>query len=191
MDAPTRMRRIVATLCALLALGIGIDAGWLQAKALLAQWLLREAWAARDLDGAPPPWPWADTRPVARLRVPAHAIDQIVLAGDAGRTLAFAPGWAESSGIPGASGTVILSAHRDTHFAFLRHVARGDTVELEAAGGTRRYAVVGTAVVDARTMRVALGDDDALLLVTCWPFDTLVAGGPLRYVVQARPLDRI
>jgi sortase A len=29
----------------------------------------------------------------------------------------------------------------------------------------------------------------ALVLLTCWPFDALVPGGPLRYVVTGRASD--
>lgn len=69
------------------------SAAYLHAKAWLAQVLLAEAWAATLADGTPhKPWPWADTAPVARLQVPALGVDQIVLAGVSGRSLAFGPG---------------------------------------------------------------------------------------------------
>src|SRR5512134_469774 len=95
--------------------------GWIYAKALLAQHMLQHAWA-RTLAGEREvrPWPWADTWPVARLRVPVHGIDLIVLDGVSGRTLAFGPGHAGGSAPPGAPGTAIISGHRDTHFRFLQ-----------------------------------------------------------------------
>lgn len=171
-------------------MSLALDAGWLHAKAWLAQQLLHAAWANTQSDGdAHKPWPWADTAPVARLRVAALDIDQIVLAGDAGRTLAFAPGWAEASSVPGSHGTVVVSGHRDTHFAFLRELRIGDELRLDAANDARRYRVTATRIADTRHEAVALNDhDDALLLVTCWPFDALAAGGPLRFVVRAEPL---
>lgn len=164
------------------------------AKAALAQQLLEHAWSARVADGgAHRPWPWADTHPVARLRVPRLQLTQIVLAGDAGRPLAFGPGWAEASAAPGTPGTTIISGHRDSHFRWLRDLRDGDVVELESAragasgtGDVTAYRVVAREVVDSRTQRLAT-TDDALVLVTCWPFDALAPGGPLRYTVTLLP----
>jgi sortase A len=187
-SAANVMRRFGAWLLALLALGLVVDAGWLHAKAWLAQVLLQDAWTqTRAMQLPQQPWPWADTHPVARLRVAAHDVDQIVLAGDAGRTLAFGPGWAEASAAPGQVGTSVISGHRDTHFAFLQALAPGDAIELDSPQGTRRYRVSSLRVADTRREALALDAGDALFLVTCWPFDALVAGGPLRYVVRADP----
>jgi sortase (surface protein transpeptidase) len=41
-------------------------------------------------------------------------------------------------------------------------------------------------VVDSRSTRIALRSDvPRLTLVTCYPFDAIEPGGPLRYVVTA------
>lgn len=187
-DASRRRRRVARLLLiAAAALLLG-QAGYLQAKALLAQVLLENAWQRSDAGRTPAkPWPWADTRPVARLQVAALDVDLIVLAGDSGRTLAFGPAWNEASALPGHAGASIVSGHRDTHFAFLRDLQIGEPVEIERAGLRLHYRVRATRVVDARTTRLAAGidGDERLLLVTCYPFDAWVAGGPLRYVVEA------
>ncbi|HET6603433.1 MAG TPA: class GN sortase [Xanthomonadaceae bacterium] len=204
MDAPTRparprrgsTRRARAALAAVLALAaalVAAEPAWLHAKATLAQILLRSAWADTLVRGDPiAPWPWADTHPVARLRVPRLGVDQIVLAGDSGRTLAFGPGWAEASAAPGNDrGTIVISGHRDTHFAFLRSLAGDETITLQSQGSVREYRVVSRQVVDARDTGIALeAGTDHLVLVTCWPFDAPTAGGPLRYVVTAQALER-
>jgi sortase A len=185
-----RMRRIAASLLVLTAATLALDASYLHAKAWLAQRLLRDAWAATQAEGGEHrPWAWADTHPVARLQVPAQGIDQIVLAGDSGRTLAFGPGWAESSARPGMHGTPVISGHRDTHFGFLRTLQPGDEILLQGIEGEARYLVASTRVADARKETLRLDDEDALLLVTCWPFDAVAAGGPLRYVVRAERTD--
>ena len=50
----------------------------------------------------------------------------------------------------------------------------------------RDYEVVERQVIDARSARLAPGTDRAVLtLVTCYPFDAVVPGGPLRYLVFA------
>ena len=177
---------IVALLgCGIWVLGHGV---WIYAKAGLAQRLLQRAWA-RTLAGesAVKPWPWADTWPVARLQLPAHGVDLVVLDGVSGRTLAFGPGHMPGTPLPGRAGVAVIAGHRDTHFRFLRDVQAGDDIVVEAPGRPRaRFRVRERAVVDARTAVVA-GVDDAreLVLVTCYPFDALRPGGPLRYLVLA------
>ena len=52
------------------------------------------------------------------------------------------------------------------------------------AGG--RYIVRELAVVDARRAVIRNDTDvDHLVLLTCYPFDAITPGGPLRYVVAA------
>ena len=162
---------------------------WIYAKASLAQVLLRRAWA-RTVQGGKEvrPWPWADTWPVARLRAPAAGQDFIVLAGASGRTLAFGPGHLDGTARPGQPGNCVLSAHRDTQFAFLRKLERGDRLEIETPEGRRHvYRVFDRRVAHKRQTGI-LEDtpEPTLTLVTCYPFDAVAPGGPLRYVVQAR-----
>jgi sortase A len=117
---PSSLATLVACLFAVGLWQVG-EGSWIYAKARLAQLLLERAWT-RTLAGETQvrPWPWADTWPVARLTVPAKSIDLVVLNGAYGRTLAFGPGYAESSAWPGSAGTTIVTGHRDTHFRFLR-----------------------------------------------------------------------
>ncbi len=161
---------------------------WIHAKAWLAQVLLEGAWTATLAGaGSVRPWPWADTWPVARLESEAHDVRLLVLAGSTGRTLAFGPGHQDGSAVPGAPGTVIIGGHRDTHFRFLRDLAPGDRLRLQSASGAwSEYRVVGATVADIRHHRLALDPGNPMLtLVTCYPFDALRPGGPLRYVVEA------
>lgn len=164
------------------------DGSWIYAKARLAQFLLQRAWS-RTLAGeaSVKPWPWADTWPVARLTVPSKSIDLIVLNGAYGRTLAFGPGYAESSAFPATLGTTILTGHRDTHFRFMRKLEVGDELILHAPKGrVARYRVRDRYVASEADARIALqADQVTLVLVTCYPFDSLIPGGPLRYVVTA------
>jgi sortase A len=181
-------RRLVALFGGLLALGGFGQAGYIHAKAELAQVLMHGAWQRTLARGTPVrPWPWADTVPVARLMVPRLHVDQIVLSGASGRTLAFGPGWSSASARPGTAGGAIVSGHRDTHFAFLRELVVGDRVWLETETGRFAYSIERFDVVDSRDTRLSVAGDDARLsLVTCYPFDALTPGGPLRYVASAR-----
>lgn len=166
-----------------------VHASYMQAKAALAQILLEYAWRQQLESGiAVKPWPWADTAPVARLQVRRLGISEIILRGDSGRTLAFGPGWAESSSAPGEPGPSIVSAHRDTHFSFLRQLAIGDMIHIQGSRSSRNYEVASLHVADSRQDDLSWAtDSDTLILVTCFPFDSIDAGGPLRFVVTAVP----
>lgn len=167
-------------------------AAWIDLKAVVAQHLISFAWSQSKAPGAPVrPWPWSDTWPVARLRIPAHGKDLYVLAGASGHALAFGPGLELASAMPGEPGVSVIGGHRDTHFAFLRHLRLGTIVEVERPGGQRiEYRVTSRYVVDAsrETLPLQQGLQTQLLLVTCYPFDAIRAGGNLRYVVSARPV---
>src|SRR6266852_1016751 len=186
----TKQRLLAIAIVSLLAVGVWqtTHALWIPAKARLAQRLLHRAWA-RTLAGESEvkPWPWADTWPMARLRVPAHGVDLIVLDGVSGRTLAFGPGHASASAAPGEPGTAIVTGHRDTHFRFLERVKPGDEVVVEVPGRPpSRFRVRQMSVVDSRTAVIASAEPSAsLALLTCYPFHALAPGGPLRYVVLA------
>jgi sortase A len=160
---------------------------WIPTKAALGQVLLEASWArvlAGDAEARP--WPWADLAPVARLRVPAHRVDQIVLTGAQGASLAWGPGHVDGTAPPGTGGNVALAGHRDTHFRFLEDLAIGEEVLLETPAGPVRYRVVGSEIVDRDDTRLLEPTaDDTLTLITCYPFDALVPGGRLRYVVRA------
>ena len=166
---------------------------YIHVKAILAQYLLQSAWE-ETLTGesAVKPWPWADTWPVARLIVPGLAVDQIVLAGASGRTLAFAPGHLDGSPLPGKAGNSIISAHRDTHFEFLRELEVGDALQVQTSDGkSYSYQIKETRIVDIRRAMLPDPHYAALLtLVTCFPFDDFIPGGPLRYVVIGEMIEK-
>jgi sortase A len=119
---------------------------------------------------------------------PDRGVDLFVLAGDRGNSLAFGPGHLSRSAAPGSAGVSIIGGHRDTHFAFLERVTPGETLWLmDLAGRTHRYRVEATRIADIRRGPLIAGGD-GLILVTCFPFDALRPGGPLRFLVIARPV---
>jgi len=165
------------------------QSAYIPAKAWLAQELMQRAWdktSATGVDVAP--WPWADMVPVARLHAQSGRIDLIVLSGSTGRTLAFAPGHIEASARPGETGNTVIAGHRDTHFAFLKDLELGDSLWLERPDGERLiYEVIDLDVVDSRRGSIALDTPETFLtLVTCYPFDAINPGGPMRFVVTLR-----
>ena len=186
-------RQLLVLLLALAGVQQLAGAGLIKAKAWLAPVLIERAWAASLRNPGEPvkPWPWADTWPVARLRVPAEGIDLLVLEGDSGNALAFGPGRALASATLGSAGLAVIGGHRDTHFQFLQYLRTGRRLELQLADGSwRSYRVAHTAVADTRIQSLTQNDvQEMLLLVTCYPFDALLANGPLRYVVTALPAE--
>jgi len=161
---------------------------WIYVKAQVAQYLLQQAWVQTvDGDHHVHPWPWADTWPVARLQAPSHRQSLIVLSGANGRTLAFGPALVNEALHKNASGTIVISGHRDTYFRFLRRLRKGDALIFEQVGRTHRhYRVDDVQIIDSRTTSIINDPErDQLVLVTCYPFDAMVPGGPLRYVVIA------
>jgi sortase A len=169
------------------------SAGLINAKAWLAPLLVERAWRETLTAGGAHtrPWPWADTWPVARLLAPTQGADLLVLAGDSGQALAFGPGHVTQSAPLGGGGLAVVGGHRDTHFAFLERLEPGELLRLQLPGGAwRHYRVVGSRVADARSEALSTGEEvEQLMLVTCYPFDAIRPGGPLRYVVEAEPLE--
>lgn len=173
----------IAAFFSLLALA---QACWIPAKAELAQWLIERNWK-QSLAGnhGSRPWPWADTQASAVLSVPRHRIRQVILEGNSGRNLAFGPVFVDGS-LNG--GDHVISGHRDTHFRFLQSLRTGDLIQLTTTRSTRWFEVRYMEVVDSRRVELVIEPgQDRLSLVTCYPFDSLRAGGPLRYVVTALP----
>ena len=172
-------------------------AGWIQGKAVIAQQLLNHSWnktlndtKKHQADNAiHKPWPWADTWPVAKLLVPQHNIEQIVLAGDSGNSLAFGPGYSFASATPNSAGTTVISAHRDTHFRFLKKLKINEMIYLQTTDKTMPYQIYDMQIVNSKTFKLQpVSDRQTLVLVTCYPFNSLTSGGSLRYLVYAATL---
>jgi sortase A len=168
----------------LLLLGQG---AYIHAKALVAQVLLERAFARTIAGGHNvKPWPWADTWPVARIEIKRLHADAIVLAGSSGQALAFGPGHVELTPDAGERGIAVYSAHRDTHFRFLKDVIVGDEIDVTRNDGNAfRYRVDGSSVVRFDASGIdPLSNVYELVLSTCWPFDSVISG-PDRYILHA------
>lgn len=165
---------------------------YIHAKALLAQVLLERAFSETIATGRETkPWSWADTWPVARIEVKRLHASAIVLAGSSGQALAFGPGHVELTPDAGEQGTAVYSAHRDTHFRFLRDVVVGDEIDVTRSDGRMfRYLADASSVVRFDASGISpLSDDYELVLSTCWPFDALTPG-PDRYLLHATMIGR-
>jgi sortase A len=184
-------RRSLLNLLSALCLGLSLflfgQSAWIFAKAQLAQVLLERAFSQSIASGVRvKAWNWADTWPVARLEISRIQASAIVLHGSSGEALAFGPALLNETSRIGERGTAVISAHRDTHFAFLKGVVAGDRISITRDDGlVFTYSVTGTWIADWNKSgidRHASGFN--LVLSTCYPFGAITPG-PLRYLVHA------
>lgn len=167
---------------------------YLHAKAELASVLIHRAWDKTVADGKPhPPWPWADTYPVARLRIPRLDYDEVVLEGATPRTLAFGPARLFSGASLGEPGNVELAGHRTSWFRPLEALEARDEIQVQWFDARKRELRERTYAVD--DVRIVAPEEvplltppfgDALTLITCYPFGRSPRS-PQRFVVLASP----
>lgn len=178
---------LISGLC-LLAAGLFGNSLYIQAKAHLAQYLIASAWqqTVRDnrhltaIEKPALPWSWADTYPIAKLRLPRYKVEQYVLAGASGSPLAFAPGWYAGTRLPGKTPQAnseetlpdtVIAGHHNTHFAFLKQLQRGDDLYLQTfQGQIQHYRISRVDFFDIHNSRLpARWGGKTLTLVTCAP----------------------
>ena len=189
-----KILRALVAITLLAGVSLSSRATYLRVKADLASVLIHRAWDARALRGeSRPPWPWADTHPIARLQIPRLGYDEIILEDANSRTLAFGPGRLLSAAAPGEPGNIVLAGHRTSWFKPLEGVKLGDIVELQWFDARtqrlteRTYTVQEINVVSPEDVSLLMPTlDDALTLITCYPFN-YSAHSPQRYVIRATP----
>lgn len=173
------------------------QAGYIVAKAELAQYLISDAWQQSVLSQTPvKPWGWADTYPVAKLTI-NQSEPLYVLAGASNRNLAFGPvllnaNLDELSQVDNTQAfNVSIAAHRDTHFALLELVEYGDSLRLDTGKESLSFVVDDLLIVDEKHVSVLDVDNKQVItLITCYPFDALSSTTPLRYVVRGRLVEK-
>ncbi len=185
--------RIICVLVLIVGACLTARAAYLHAKAKLASVLIHRAWEQGVESGKRcAPWPWADTHPVARLRIPRLGYDEIVLEGATPRTLAFGPARMASGVKFGEPGNLVLAGHRTSWFEQLEGIQQGDTIHIDwfgAHGGLRHreYTVNLIRVVDPQDVSLLMPTaDDELTLITCYPFGRSPRS-PQRFIVRAEP----
>ena len=209
-----RVHTVFIAVLFIVGLCLIIQGGYMQAKAYFSQFLIQQAWQKTLQDQEQhKPWSWADTYPVAKLKfiktnherdalLDSAATDAIgeaeapslyVLAGASGRNLAFGPAQILSSAAVNSVGNTVIAGHRDTHFSLLKEVKMGQLLILQNAQGVEvLYKVINTQVVhESDTSVMNDSGQKQLTLVTCYPFNSVVAGGELRYIVTAVPVNNI
>jgi sortase A len=181
----------VVTVIILLAAAIILHSLWLPSKAWLSEQLIYHSWQQTKLNQkAVKPWPWADTVPFAKLSIERLNRSLILLKGADPTSLAFSAGAMHQFSTFDKHSPIVIAGHRDTHFSFIEEVKMKDIISLsDQYGRNHLYEVDELNIVDSEHSELIIEPlTNDLLLVTCYPFNALDAGGSLRYVVKARLL---
>ena len=160
----------------------------IEVKAQVAQVLLDYAWE-KTLETGKEQRPWSsfDGSPIFRLTIPKYKVNQIVLKGTSGQSLAFGPAFHEESSLLGEKGATIISSHRDSHGIYIKNIKLGDIINMQDRYKKwHTYTVEDLFIIDVNKENIVLNHyDDRLLIVTCYPFDAILSGTTLRYIVSA------
>ena len=125
---------------------------------------------------------------IARLRIPALGVDEIVVNGTDTASLKRGPGRYLGSAMPGEGELVYIAGHRTTYgapFSRIDHLRKGDRVFLELPYGRFEYAVTGYRIVSATQVSALRSKGfEQLALQACHPrfFATH------RYIAYAKPV---
>ena len=122
---------------------------------------------------------------LGEMEVPRLGLKVIVVQGDSPRILRRAVGHIRETALPGESGNVALTGHRDTFFRPLRNIQSGDAITFKTLDAEFRYRVESTAVVPPSDISVLQASSErTLTLITCFPF-YYVGAAPNRFIVRA------
>ncbi len=122
---------------------------------------------------------------VGRIQIPRLGLEAIVMEGTSKTTLRRAVGHISGTALPGETGNVGISGHRDTFFRPLRNIRQNDIITLTTLSGEFRYRVVSTKIVPPVAIAVLDSTQQEILtLVTCYPFYFL-GSAPDRFIVRA------
>ncbi|MCF6457807.1 sortase [Pseudoalteromonas sp. MMG024] len=165
MKSRRKLLRLLALCIAMLGLVLVFKSSYVYGKAQLAQFLLWQAWQENKADAnhKQKAWYYADGYPVGELVVESKSISQIVLNEASNRNLAFAPGiWHHPSN------NILVAAHNDTHFSFVKELKLGEKISYQAQGkGQQHFKVVNKIHVGYRDSNWLLGLEGYLVLITC------------------------
>ena len=164
----------------------------IEVKATVAQVLLAYSWNKSLKENKPyKPWSSFDGSPILKLEIPRYNISQIVLEGTSGQALAFGPAFHKESFLPSLNKITAISSHRDSHGEYIKNLKIGDILKLQDLDNNwHTYKIEEFLIVNVQE-GVTINKKNRLLLITCYPFDAILSGTPLRYIVSAIKIDNV
>ena len=187
-------RKLSIPLLALLLLAGGgyflFQAIKIEVKAKIAQGLLEYTWnKSLKENKSYKPWPSFDGSPILKLEIPHYNISQIVLEGTSGQALAFGPAFHKETYLPSSNKITAISSHRDSHGVYIQNLKIGDILKLQDLDEKwHTYKIEEFLIVNVHE-DIIINKINRLLLITCYPFDAIVSGTPLRYIVSAKKIN--
>ena len=158
----------------------------IEIKANVAQYLLNNAWDKTIETGDEyEPWPGFDGYPILKLSIPKFKLQQIVLSNTSGQSLAFGPSFHPETYLPKENKITAISSHRDSHGYYIRDLKINDFVILEDKEDNKfTYKVKNFKIINVEDKDLQFNKKNSqLLLITCYPFDAVISGTNLRYIV--------
>lgn len=121
---------------------------------------------------------------IGHLEIPRLGLEAPVVEGIDTRSLLGGVGHVPASAFPGERDNLALAGHRDTHFAPLRDIERGDRIRIDTPDGEFVYVVDSTLIVPpTRGDLIEPTGKPTITLVTCYPFHWM-GPAPKRFVVR-------
>ena len=137
---------------------------------------------SRKVAGRRPP---AEGDSIGTLLIPALDQKLPIVEGTGTDDLKRGVGHFIKSALPGEPDNCVLSGHRDTVFARLGELKKGDRVTVQTAAGSYTYRIKRVRIVGKNDRTVIVHADRAILtLTTCYPF-SFVGSAPDRYILSA------
>jgi len=153
---------------------------WHQQRTLARQWSEQQLQTRSAASAA------AVNDGLTRVRIPSIGLDAVVVEGTSHRALLIGPGHVEETALPGDTGNVVITAHRDPFFRHLTDLNQGDVIALQRNGQLYRYEVTGKRVVGPTDVSVLKpSTDHRLTLITCYP-TYYIGPAPERLVVFSK-----
>ena len=188
-------RKLSILLLIILLLGGGyflFEAIKIEVKAKVGQVLLKYAWNISLKDNKPnKPWSRIDAMPIFKLEIPKHGISQVILDESSGEALSWSPTFHQETYLPYKKKITAISGHRDSHFTYIKDLQIGDIIKLQDLNRNwYTYKIEEFLIVNVKD-GVSINHNNRLLLITCYPFDAILSGTPLRYIVSAKNVDNV
>ncbi len=122
----------------------------------------------------------------AHVTIPGTDVDCDIYYGDSNAIMKKGAGQYIGGKFPGFGGTILIAAHKTTHFMDLKSVEVGDVITLQTTYGVYEYTVRDMQVVDPNDKSAydLNATEENLILYTCYPFNML-GFSKQRYFVYA------
>lgn len=123
----------------------------------------------------------------ARVYIEGTEVDTSVYFGDSKELLKKGAAQYIGSKLPGFGGTIIIGAHKTTHFRDLKSVEIGDVITIVTSYGVYKYTVNDLKIIDPKdtTAYDLAAEHENLILYTCYPFN-MMGFSKKRYFVYAQ-----